>query len=149
MDEVDAIAGHRKLIAMLKDVHDVTGSAILLIGEERVDGLLRRFESFYNRVNTAALVHVGNHTPEDVQAVIQQRCEFPVEPDVCREIFDTTGGKSMRTVIDRIREMETYARANGVQRITKTEYRHIFGRNNRTVQKKTSDRIQLVRGAND
>lgn len=125
IDEADAIAVSRKMIAILKDIHDVTGSAILLIGEERVDGLLRRYESFYNRMNRSAVVHVDSHREEDVRAVIEQRCECEVAPDVCSEIFQLTGGKSMRSVIDAIRDIEAFARANGVQRIGMAEYRQI------------------------
>jgi len=126
IDEIDAIAESRRMIAMLKDLHDVTGSAILLIGEERVNGLLRRFEAFYNRMNAAALVHMQDHTMEDVAAVIRRRCEVEVAPEVCAEIHRAIG-RSMRSVIDRIRDMEAFARANDIGRIGPAEYRRLTG----------------------
>jgi Cdc6-like AAA superfamily ATPase len=123
IDEMDAIAGSRKMIAILKDVHDVTESAIMMIGEERVDGLLRRYESFYNRMNISAVVHVASHREEDVAAVIDTRCEYSVDRDVCSEIYALTGGRSMRSVVDKIREMEAYASVNGLSRIGAADYR--------------------------
>lgn len=121
IDEIDAIAESRKLIAILKDLHDMTGSAILMIGEERVDGLLKRFESFYNRMNRAALVHLSDHNEQDVTAVIQTRAECNVDAEVCSQVYRELG-KSMRSVLDRIRDIEEYARANGSEKVTGADY---------------------------
>lgn len=128
IDEMDSIAGSRKMAAVLKDIHDVTGSAICMIGEERVDGILRRYQSFYNRMNSAAIVQCMDHDESDVRAVVDQRCEFPVDPKVSAEIYQLTGGKSMRSVIDSIRQMEEFARANGLTKIGLSEYRASCGR---------------------
>jgi hypothetical protein len=122
IDEIDSIAGSRSMLAILKDIHDVTGSAILMIGEERVDGLLKRFESFYNRVNRGALQHLSNHSEADVRLVVDQRCDFPVDPEVSAAIYSETGGSSMRSVVDRIRDMEAHARSNGLEQIEMGTY---------------------------
>ena len=123
IDEIDAIAGSRTMMAILKDIHDVTGSAILMIGEDRVDGLLKRFESFYNRMNRGALAHLGNHDESDVAAVVQQRCEVDVDAAVIGAMHSENGGRSMRSVIDRIREIEAFARTNGLKRVMLADYR--------------------------
>ena len=122
IDEIDSIAESRRLIAVLKDLNDITGSAILMVGEQRVDGLLRRYEAFYNRLNTSAIVNVSGHSAADVEAVITQRCDVAVDADVCREIYDAVG-KSMRSVIDQIRAMERISRNNGWKRVGLAEYR--------------------------
>lgn len=127
IDEIDAIAGNRRMVAMLKDIHDVTGSAILMVGEDRVDGLLKRCESFYNRMNRSALAHLGNHSAEDVRLVIEQRADVEVAPEVCTEIHAANGGRSMRSVIDAIRDMEAFARTNDCTRIALSEYRKLHG----------------------
>ena len=115
------------MISMWKDIHDVTGSAVLMVGEDRVNSLLRRFESFYNRMNRGALKHLTSHSEEDVRAVIDHRCDFPVDPRVSSAIYGETGGRSMRSVIDRIRDMEAFARSNSATRITMKEYRKLMG----------------------
>jgi SpoVK/Ycf46/Vps4 family AAA+-type ATPase len=125
VDEIDAIARKPVQIGILKDLHDLTRSAILMVGEEAVDPILRRYASFYNRVNRAALLQVGDHSPDDVALVIAERCDCDVDDDVCDAIHAKTGGKSMRSVIDEIRDMETYARANDLNRISMTDYRRI------------------------
>jgi Cdc6-like AAA superfamily ATPase len=141
LDEVDAIAGKTTMIGMLKDIHDVTRSAILMVGEERVDAILRRYASFYNRVNQAALLQVGDHCADDVALVIAERCDCEVDDDVCDAIHAKTGGKSMRSVIDEIRDMETHARANDVSRISMADYRRIEG------ERKRGSVAQLTRPA--
>lgn len=126
IDEIDALAESRRKVAILKDIHDVTGSAILMVGEERVDGLLRRFESFYNRFNQAAVIRLKRHTEEDIALVINERCEVEVAPEVSAMIAREVG-KSMRSVIDRIHAMEAFARTNKLNRIGPAEYRKIGG----------------------
>ena len=126
LDEIDSIAESRRLIAVLKDLHDVTGSAILMIGEERVESLLRRYQAFWNRLNTSALVSATVHGVDDVVQVIRQRCEVDVDDDVCAEIHRTSG-RSMRSVIDRIREMERFCRTNNSRRVRMEDYRKAVG----------------------
>ena len=128
VDEVDAIAGHRPMMSILKDIHDVTQSAVLMIGEERVDGLLRRFESFYNRFNSSALVHLTHHTADDVRNIVQARCELPVQDEVCEALYKESGGKSMRSVIDRIREIEAWCATNGIKEFGLKEWARITSR---------------------
>ncbi|MEW6352467.1 MAG: AAA family ATPase [Thermodesulfobacteriota bacterium] len=126
IDEIDAIAGSRRLISLLKDLHDMTGSSILMIGEERVDQLLRRFESFYSRLNHSALAHVADHSLDDVAKVVAERCEYPVEPPVVEEIFRRRG-KSLREVVDTIREIEAFCRSNEVKRFGPREFAAMTG----------------------
>lgn len=127
VDEMDAIAESRKLISLLKEIHDESGCSFVLIGEERVDALIKRYTSFYNRINDSARVHLSGHTAEDVANVVRVRCEWPVDPEVCREIHRRFGSKSMRSVIDTIRKLESFARTNPVKMIGMTEYRRITG----------------------
>jgi Cdc6-like AAA superfamily ATPase len=128
VDEIDAIAGHRPMISILKDIHDVTQSAVLMIGEDRVDGLLRRFESFYNRLNRSALIHLTLHTTDDVRNVVQNRCELPVQDEVCEALHNESGGRSMRSVIDRIREIERWCATNGIKEFGLEEWKRMTSR---------------------
>lgn len=122
IDEIDAIAGNGALIRVLKDIHDMTSCAIAMIGEERVDGLLRRYQSFYNRLNHDAVVYLTGHTADDVTKVIRKRCEVPVTQEVADEIHRSVGKKSMRSVIDRIREIEAFAVTNSIKQFGIADY---------------------------
>ena len=106
----------------------MTGSAVLMVGEERSDGLLRRHESLYNRINHSALVHLTGHTARDVHAVIAERCDVAVDPAVCSEIHATIGKVSMRSVIERIRDIEAYAMTNDIEQFKLSDYRQMLRR---------------------
>jgi Cdc6-like AAA superfamily ATPase len=125
IDEVDSLASSRQMIAILKDIHDLSRSAFLLIGEDRVDGILRRYGSFYNRIHRSTLAQLEDHSAGDVHAVIKVRCEIAVDTGVCSEIHKLTGGKSMRSVLDQVRDMEWYAKTNGLKRITIEDFRRM------------------------
>ena len=122
IDEIDAIAGNGALIRVIKDIHDMTSCAIAMIGEERVDGLLRRYHSFYNRLNQDALVYLTGHTADDVTKVVRKRCDVAVSQEVCDEIHRSVGKKSMRSVIDRIREIEAFAATNSIKQFGIGDY---------------------------
>lgn len=126
IDEIDAIAESRKLVGLLKDIHDLSSCAIVMVGEERVDSLLRRYDSFYNRIHKAALVYLTGHTAEDVAIVVRDRCEVAVDRDVTDEMHRTIGKKSMRSVIDRIRDIEAAARNNSMTTVKMADYRQIL-----------------------
>lgn len=122
IDEIDAIAEKKDLVRILKDIHDMTSCAIAMIGEERVEGLLRRYQSFYNRLNLDALVYLTGHTADDVTKVIRKRCDVAVAQEVCDEIHRSVGKKSMRSVIDRIREIEAFAATNSIKQFGMADY---------------------------
>lgn len=146
MDEIDAIAESRRLMMLVKEIHDMTGSAILMIGEERVDGLLRRHESLYNRINHSALVHLTGHTAADVQSVIAERCDVAVDPAVCDEIHATIGKVSMRSVIDRIRDIEEFAMTNEVEQFSLSDYRQMLGRPETRQAVAVAERLAIAGG---
>ena len=127
IDELDAIVEHRRMISLIKEIHDESGCGFLLVGEERVDSFLKRYVSFYNRINKSAFVNVKGHTLEDVTNVIRVRCEWPVDADVCKEIHRLYGARSMRSVIDTIRSMEAFARNNKIETITMAAYKRSTG----------------------
>ena len=122
IDQIDAIAEKRAMVTILQDIHDQTRSPILMVGEDRVDGILRRHTAFHSRINTSAIVRVSYPNEGDVKAMVDQRCDFPVAPEVSHEIFRMVG-RSMRHVVDMIRALEMVARANDLTKIGISELR--------------------------
>lgn len=123
IDEADVVAESKDMVRILKNIHDLTQSAILLFGELGLKSLLKRFHSFFNRINTDAIITAGDNTEEDVAALIKARCEVPVERDVCKAVFEDGGNFSLRTVVDQVRAMERLAENNNIQTVTLREYR--------------------------
>jgi len=129
IDQIDAVAEKRTMVSILHDLHDNTSTAFLMIGEDRVDGILRRYTAFYSRINTSALVRMGDPTLEDVQEVIEKRCDYPVAPEVVVEVHRMVG-QSMRLVVDMIRSLEWVARMNQRDRIGMAELRKVLDSRN-------------------
>jgi len=125
IDQVNEIARSSALIDLLMAIHDETGSSILMVGEERVAGVLQRHQAFFNRMNHLALVHLSGHSAADVQEIIRHRCEVTVDAEVCAMIHQEAGAESMRSVLVRMNDMEGYARTNDKDRITPADFRRI------------------------
>lgn len=136
IDEVQTIANKFNLIALLKEIHDETGCAFVLIGEERTEALLRRYVSFMDRVQNNAVVEVRPPSIEDVAAVVRRRCEVKVDNEVCAAIHRSamTGKKSVRSVLDRIRQIEAYAADNSLKVVSMREYGDMVGASDRRIR---------------
>ncbi len=147
IDQVDAIAEKRTMVSILQDIHDMTGSAIMMVGEERVDAILRRHAAFYSRINSSAIARLTSHMEADVHAVIQERCDFPVDPAVCTQVFQTVG-KSMRFVVDTIRALEGYARNNELDRIDMVDYQRIMDNKSNVTPMDGVTRLAVAGGGN-
>jgi type II secretory pathway predicted ATPase ExeA len=49
IDEMDHIV-NKKAVEVIRDIHDGSGAAILMIGEEQLDIKLQKWERFHNRI---------------------------------------------------------------------------------------------------
>jgi chromosomal replication initiation ATPase DnaA len=124
IDEIHQIAGSAGMMGIIKDLHDMTGCVVIMAGELRTDGLLRRHESFHDRLNAGAIITLREHTPDDMTAIVKGRCELEVEPEVCRAICGGRG-RTVRQLLRQIREIESYGRASGIKRFTMKDFRHM------------------------
>ncbi len=127
IDEADVVAENKHLVRIIKNLHDLTQCSFLLFGELGLKNTLKRFHSFFNRINIQAIVTAGDNTIEDIAGIIKDRCEVPVEPEVCRAIFEDGAMVSLRTAIDCIRAMETLARRSDLKAVGMREYGAIKG----------------------
>ncbi len=119
VDEVDHIV-EGKTLQIIRDLHDASGCAVLLIGEENLANKLKRTERFHNRVLSWVLAQPAND--RDVETLIRFYC-----PDV--EIDDALVKRMLRDcgpVIRRISinlyQFREFARAQGVKRLTESEW---------------------------
>lgn len=126
VDEADSFAGITQLVRIIKDIHDMTSCVFLLIGESRVQRILARYTSFFNRINTSAIVELGAFSAGDIEAVIHGRSEITITQPVCDAISTTFSG-SMRSIIDTIRGLELWGRANDRKEIALSDYKQALG----------------------
>jgi DNA transposition AAA+ family ATPase len=95
IDEVDHIVDN-KALQVLRDIHDASGCAILLVGEERFPFKLKKTERLHNRVY--GWYHALPATAQDARSLAQHYCrQVEIADDLLAAMT-----KSTRAVVRRI-----------------------------------------------
>lgn len=84
LDEIDYVAGKTVLIETLRDIGDMTGSPIILIGMPEAPGIFTRFPALHRRISQT--VPFQGLSTDDVNHVLSQICEVPVAVDAVEAI---------------------------------------------------------------
>ncbi|WP_341893850.1 ATP-binding protein [Ferrovibrio terrae] len=90
VDEADHIAGDPKNIETLRDVHDMCGVPIVLIGMEGLVKSLRRRPQVAQRVGAEIIFQPLNHA--DATQVAKQLCEVQLAEDLIDKLFKASQG---------------------------------------------------------
>lgn len=98
VDEVDYIVESRTL-ELIRDLHDASGAAILLIGEEHLPAKLKRHERFDNRVLTWQPAAGCSASDFDLLAK-QYAVEIKIDPDLKRRVLTETHAVTRRVVVN-------------------------------------------------
>ena len=98
VDEVDYIVDSRTL-ELIRDVHDASGAAILLIGEEHLPAKLKRHERFDNRV--LIWQPATGCTPADFDLLAKQYApEIQIAAELKKRVLAETSGTTRRVVVN-------------------------------------------------
>ena len=106
VDEADRLAISR--IEDLRDIHEMTGVPIILIGEEGIFGLLSERRRIWSRV--AHEVEFGPISPAEVALYAMQAAGLNIPPDQCARIAERAEG-DFRLVRNMILLLEKTAKA--------------------------------------
>ena len=114
IDEVDLISAD--VLETIRDIHDITGTPIILIGMEKVKQRLIRFAALYDR-----LLYVRKFGPlstKDIQLATGELMDgIAVDPDVLEMIRENTNGNFRKSIVY-LKSLERGAKANNVRRVT-------------------------------
>ncbi len=113
IDEVDYLAYDARIIETLRDIHDTTGTPIVLIGMDRADKKLMRYKHMYDRFSE--VVAFTALTEEDVASIAKQLCEVALTPAAVTHIH--TRANRFRQVVVWLYRAESRARANNKKEI--------------------------------
>ena len=106
MDEADRLAFGR--IEDLRDIHEATGAAVILIGEEELIGLLSERRRIWSRVTQE--VAFGPVGEADIAAFALEAASLDLTPDACAKVRATSDG-DMRLVRNMVQLLEQAAKA--------------------------------------
>lgn len=113
MDEADRM--RLPLIECLRDIHDQTGTPIILIGEERLFPILNAQRRLWSRVTQT--VEFKPVTAEDVQIFLSKACGLGCDALPASELVRRSGGDFRLVYRDAV-ELERMARANALRSVS-------------------------------
>lgn len=114
VDEVDHIV-EGKALQLIRDIHDASGCAVMLIGEERLPKKLESVERFHNRVLEWQLAMPASKG--DARALAGFYCrEAEIEDDLLKRIHERSRAvvRRMCVNIDAVRE---FAATHGLKKV--------------------------------
>lgn len=98
VDEVDYIVDSRTL-EFIRDLHDASGAAVLLIGEEHLPAKLKKHERFDNRV--LVWQPAVRCTPADFDHLAKQYVgDIEIAPELKKRVLNETNGITRRVVVN-------------------------------------------------
>jgi len=112
VDEADRLKVD--LIEHLRDVHDLTGAPIVMIGEEALFAKINAHRRIWSRV--VQTVEFGPITTEDVLLFALEAADLRMEPDAAARLQARSSG-DFRLVWADVHRLEQMSRASGSNRI--------------------------------
>ncbi len=124
LDESNRLANKERAVEMLRDVHDLTGSPICLVGSPEFLPTIRKYHAFYSRVRIERVLKPLNL--KDVKKLAKELVEtVSLTDDAVVVLKEKTNGNTRRIVIT-LGAVEEYARANQKEVIDASDLKKIF-----------------------
>lgn len=110
IDEADKLCIH--CIEHLRDIHDMTGVPLVLIGEPAIYGKLHSRRRLWSRVTRT--VEFGPVTIEDIVVMGIKACDLKIQPDAARLLLKRCQG-DFRPLYHDLRDLEMIAQSNNLK----------------------------------
>jgi hypothetical protein len=114
IDEMDYLAD-KGLVEVIRDIHDATRVAILMIGEEALPSKLKRWERFDNRILLATAAQPAS--VEDALLLRDHYCHRITIADDLAELFRQSCRGVTRRIVNNLQAAQRYAAVEGVSSI--------------------------------
>ncbi len=113
IDEVDYLINRMKIVETLRDLHDLTGAPVVLIGMQESKTKLGKYRHLYDRISE--ILEFKPFSKEDVEVIVEELSEIKIS-DEAREIFFEKKNR-FRQIIKGIALLENLAKTNGLLKI--------------------------------
>lgn len=114
VDEADYLSHDARVLETLRDLHDITGAPVVLIGMDQADKKLARYKHLYDRFSE--IVHFKPLGEQDIRMIADQLCEVRLSNDAVSYIAGQTN--RFRRIIVFLYRAEAIAKANSLKEIT-------------------------------
>lgn len=113
IDEVDYLINRNRIVETLRDLHDLTGVPIVLIGMQEAKTKLGKYRHLYDRISE--IIEFKPFSKDDLDVIIEELSEIKIT-DEAKEIFFEKINR-FRQVIKGISLLENLAKTNGLNKI--------------------------------
>jgi len=113
-DEVDYLCHDARVIETIRDLHDDTGTPIVMIGMAEAEKKLSRYRHLYDRFSE--VVKFQDLTEMDVRTIADEMCEVKVNNDAIAHIHSQ--GSRFRKIVIQLYRCESIAKKNSLKEIT-------------------------------
>lgn len=114
VDECDFLLHDSRVVELLRDLYDTTGTPVILIGMNNADKKLLRFRHLFSRFSEIIKFH--DLTESDVKEICTSMCEVKLSSDAVKYVYSQTN--SFRRVVVQLYKAEAIARANSLKEVT-------------------------------
>ena len=124
IDEADYLADMKTAskLETIRDISDITGTMVFLVGMERFPAIVQRYDHIASRV--ARIVQLLPLSLADVQATCKAKAEVRLTPALVEQIHHDCLGR-MRLLLNAIANVEVLAQTNGWEEV---DVSHVKGR---------------------
>lgn len=113
IDEVDYLINRHRIVETLRDLHDLTGVPMVLIGMQEAKTKLGKYRHLYDRISE--IIEFKPFSKDDLDVIIEELSEIKIT-DEAKEIFFEKINR-FRQVIKGISLLENLAKTNGLNKI--------------------------------
>jgi hypothetical protein len=114
VDEADYLLRDPRMLETLRDIHDVSGAPVILVGMEGIDRRLVHRQQLARRIS-----HWVEFRPldrDDARVLAETVCEVSVSPDLLASLHAQAKG-SVGLMVVGLARIEAFGRANGLSSV--------------------------------
>lgn len=113
IDEVDYLINRHRIVETLRDLHDLTGVPIVLIGMQEAKTKLGKYRHLYDRISE--IIEFKPFSKDDLNVIVEELSEIKITDEAKEIFFEKTN--RFRQVIKGISLLENLAKTNGLNKI--------------------------------
>lgn len=114
IDEADYLLSNLKMLETLRDIHDISGQPVVLIGMEGIERRLVHRQQLARRISQ--WVEFLPSDAEDARILADSICDITVEDDLLQSLHDEAKG-SIGLMTVGLSRIEALAKANGWKKV--------------------------------
>lgn len=119
VDEADYLVSNLKMLETLRDIHDVSGMPVLLVGMANIEKRLAGRKQLLGRISQ--WVEFAGCDAEDAATLARTVCEVGIAPDLLSRVHAEAHG-SMRLLVVGLSRIESLAKAQGWSQVTAEQW---------------------------